>query len=61
MLTRSRDYQVSGISGEAIASGDGDENTIYNTLRGEMEGSMRNLTAPFRFTPGAMAGGSADS
>jgi len=43
MLTRSRDYQVSGISGEAIASGDGDENTIYNTLRGEMEGSMRNL------------------
>src|SRR5882762_4008155 len=43
MLTRSHDYQVSGISGEAIASGDGDENTIYNTLRGEMEGSMRNL------------------
>lgn len=43
LLTRSRDYQVSGISGEALAAGDGDENTIYNTLRGEMEGSMRNL------------------
>lgn len=43
LLTRSTDYQVSGISGEALAAGDGDENTIYNTLRGEMEGSMRNL------------------
>jgi hypothetical protein len=43
MLTRAKDYQVSGISGEALAAGDGDENTIYNTLRGEMEGSMRNL------------------
>ena len=43
LLTRSKDYQVSGISGEALAAGDGDENTIYNTLRGEMEGSMRNL------------------
>jgi hypothetical protein len=43
MLTRAKDYQVSGISGEAIAAGDGDENTLYNTLRGEMEGSMRNL------------------
>jgi hypothetical protein len=43
MLTRAKDYQVSGITGEAIAAGDGDENTLYNTLRGEMEGSMRNL------------------
>jgi hypothetical protein len=43
LLTRSKDYQVSGISGEAIAIGDGDENALYNTLRGEMEGSMRNL------------------
>jgi hypothetical protein len=43
LLTRAKDFQVSGISGEAIAAGDGDENTIYNTLRGEMEGSMRNL------------------
>lgn len=43
MLTRAKDYQVSGITGEALAAGDGDENTIYNTLRGEMEGSMRNL------------------
>lgn len=43
MLTRAKDYQVSGISGEAIAAGDGDENTLYNTLRGEQEGSMRNL------------------
>lgn len=43
LLTRARDFQISGISGEALAAGDGDENTIYNTLRGEMEGSMRNL------------------
>ena len=43
LLTRVRDFQVSGISGEALAAGDGDENTLYNTLRGEMEGSMRNL------------------
>jgi hypothetical protein len=43
LLTRAKDYQVSGISGEALAAGDGDENTIYNALRGEMEGSMRNL------------------
>jgi hypothetical protein len=43
LLTRSKDYQISGISGEALASADGDENTIYNGLRGEMEGSMRNL------------------
>jgi hypothetical protein len=43
LLTRSKDYQVSGITGEALAAGDGDANTIYNTLRGEMEGSMRNL------------------
>jgi hypothetical protein len=43
MLTRAKDYQVSGITGEALAAGDGDENTLYNTLRGEMEGSMRNL------------------
>lgn len=43
MITRTRDFQLSGITGEALAAGDGDENTIYNTLRGEMEGSMRNL------------------
>lgn len=43
MLTHAQDYQVSGITGRALAIGDGDENTIYNTLRGEMEGSMRNL------------------
>lgn len=43
LLTRAKDYQVSGISGESISAGDGDANTIYNTLRGEMEGSMRNL------------------
>jgi hypothetical protein len=43
LLTRAKDYQVSGISGESLAAGDGDENTILNTLKGEMEGSMRNL------------------
>lgn len=43
LLTRAKDYQVSGISGEALAASEGDENTIYNGLKGEMEGSMRNL------------------
>jgi hypothetical protein len=43
LLTRVKDYQVSGISGEALAAADGDENTLYNGLKGEMEGSMRNL------------------
>lgn len=43
LLTRSLDYQVSGISGEAIAASEGSDNTVYDGMRGEMEGSMRNL------------------
>ena len=43
LLTRGHDYQVSGITGEALAAAEGDENTLYNGLKGEMEGSMRNL------------------
>lgn len=43
-LTRRRDYQVAGISGEAIAAGEGEENTIYNALKGEMDGSLRNIS-----------------
>src|SRR5579864_7320787 len=39
LLTRARDYQISGITGEALAAAEGDENTIYNGLKGEMEGS----------------------
>lgn len=44
LLTRKKDYQVSGISGEAIAAGEGNENTIYDALKGEMEGSLRNIS-----------------
>jgi len=57
LLTRAKDYQVSGISGEALAAGDGDENTIYNTLRGEMEGSMRNLNRSLQICSWRNGGG----
>ena len=57
LLTRAKDYQVSGISGEALAAGDGDENTIYNTLRGEMEGSMRNLNRSLQIAAWRNGGG----
>lgn len=57
LLTRAKDYQVSGISGEALAAGDGDENTIYNTLRGEMEGSMRNLNRSLQIAGWRNGGG----
>lgn len=57
MLTRARDYQVVGISGEAIAAGDGDNNTIYNTLRGELEGGMRNLNRSLQIAAWRNGGG----
>lgn len=57
LLTRAKDFQVSGISGEAIAAGDGDDNTLYNTLRGEMEGSMRNLNRSIQITSWRNGGG----
>lgn len=44
LLTRKKDYHLSGITGEGLEAGDGDENTIYNALKGEMDGSLRNLT-----------------
>jgi len=44
LLTRGNDYQVSGITGEALDAGEGDENSIYNALKGEMDGSLRNLS-----------------
>ena len=57
LLTRARDYQVSGISGEAIRAGKGDDDTIYNTLRGEMEGSMRNLNRSIQISLWRNGGG----
>ncbi len=57
LLTRAKDYQVSGISGEALAAGDGEENAIYNTLRGEMEGSMRNLNRSIQIAMWRNGGG----
>lgn len=44
LLTRKKDYQVAGISGEALDAADGDENTIFNGLKGEMDGSLRNIS-----------------
>jgi hypothetical protein len=58
VLTRAKDYQVAGISGEALAAAEGDENTIYNGLKGEMEGSMRNLNRSIQITAWRNGGGS---
>lgn len=44
ILTRKRDYHIAGISGEALDSAEGDENTIFNGLKGEMDGSLRNIS-----------------
>jgi hypothetical protein len=44
LLVRITDFQSSSITGEAIAAGRGTENTVYDALKGEMEGSMRNIT-----------------
>lgn len=44
ILTRKRDYQVAGITGEALDVSEGDENTIFNGLKGEMDGSLRNIS-----------------
>lgn len=39
LLTRAKDYYTSGISAEALLAADGDENTVLNGLKGEMEGT----------------------
>lgn len=57
LLARAKDYQVSGISGEALAAAEGDENTLYNGLKGEMEGSMRNLNRSIQITLHRNGGG----
>jgi hypothetical protein len=57
MLTPSNDYQVSGIAGQAIAMGDGSEKTIYNALKGEQEGSMRNITRSLQIAMWRNGGG----
>lgn len=44
LLTRKRDYQLAGITGEGLDAADGDENTIFNGLKGEMDGSLRNIS-----------------
>lgn len=44
ILTRKKDYQVAGITGEAMDVSEGDENTIFNGLKGEMDGSLRNIS-----------------
>lgn len=57
LLTRAKDYHVSGISGEALAAAEGDENTIYNGLKGEMDGSLRNLSRSMAITAYRNGGG----
>ena len=43
LLTRAKDYHVCEIEAEAMLAGDGDENTILNAVRGEMEGCKLNF------------------
>lgn len=43
LLTRAKDYHICEIEAEAILAGDGDENTILNAVRGEMEGCKLNF------------------
>jgi hypothetical protein len=44
LLTRAKDYHICEIEAEAILAGDGDENTILNAVRGEMEGCKLNFS-----------------
>ncbi len=39
LLTRAKDYHVSGITAEAMLAGEGDENALMSTIKGEMDGS----------------------
>ena len=39
LLTRAKDYHISGISAEAMLAGEGDENSLMSTIKGEMDGS----------------------
>lgn len=57
LLTRGKDYQVSGISGEALDAGEGDENSIFNSLKGEQDGSLRNLSRSMAITMYRNGGG----
>lgn len=39
LLTRAKDYHVSGITAEAMLAGEGDENALMSAIKGEMDGS----------------------
>ena len=43
LLTRAKDYHISGIDGETLEAGEGNENTILDAVKGEMDGSMRMI------------------
>lgn len=43
LLTRAKDYHVCEITAEALLAGDGEENTILNAVKGEMEGCTLNF------------------
>jgi hypothetical protein len=41
LLTRAKDYHVSGISGEALLAAEGDENTLLSGVKGEIARSIQ--------------------
>lgn len=43
LLTRAKDYHISGITGEALLAGEGNENTILQSVKGEMDGATRMI------------------
>lgn len=43
LLTRAKEYHIAGITGEALLAAEGDENTLLNGVKAEMEGAMRNF------------------
>jgi len=43
LLTRAKDYHVCSITAEALLAAEGDENTILNGVKGEMDGCVLNF------------------
>lgn len=43
LLTRAKDYHVCEITAEAMLAGDGEENTVLNAVKAEMEGCSMNF------------------
>lgn len=61
LLTRAKDYHVSGITGETLLAAEGDENTLLSGVKGEMEGGMRMISRSIQLQLYRNGGGSRGS